>query len=126
DVPALPRAAGRSLVPLLRDEPFDAKRPLLASSRHYETKPERWQVAVRSGRFKLHAWPALGRAELRDLELDPGEHHDCGSAHPDVRARLEREVERLQRELATPPDRGELSESERRALRELGYADEER
>lgn len=126
DLPALPQAAGRSLVPLLRNEPFDANRALLASSRHYETKPERWQVAVRSGRFKLHAWPALGRSELRDLELDPGERDDCGSAHPDMRARLEREVEHLQRELATTLDRGELSESDRRTLRELGYADDER
>jgi len=124
DLPALPHSAGRSLMPLVRDEPFDSERALLASSRHYENHPERWQVAVRSGRFKLHVWPALGRAELRDLELDPLERNDCGAAHPHVRERLLREFERLQREFVEAPDRGELSASEQRALRELGYFDD--
>lgn len=124
--PSLPRAVGRSLVPLLRQQEFDVERPLLASSRHYEGKPERWQVAVRSGRFKLHAWPALGRAELRDLDADPGERADCSAAHPDVRARLLRELERLQAAFVASSERRALAESELRTLRELGYTDDGR
>ena len=126
DAPALPRAEGQSLAPLLRAESFDLQRTLVASSRHYEGKPERWQVAIRSGRFKLHAWPGLGRAELRDLDADPDERADCSAEHPDVRAHLQRELERLQAAFVASTERRELSESERRTLRELGYADDGR
>lgn len=126
NAPALPRARGTSLAPLLRGQPFEAERALLASSRHYDGKPERWQVAARSGRFKLHAWPALGRVELRDLEADPSEREDCSAAHPEVRARLLREVEGLKAAFVASSERRELSESELRTLRELGYADDGR
>lgn len=120
----LPRAEGRSLIPALRGEPLDASRTVVTTSRHYPDRPERWQVGVRSGPYKLCATPATQGFALFDLRSDPREKIDLSESRPQVVARLRKEVERTVQALEAPEISRELDESERRALAELGYADE--
>ncbi len=120
----LPRAEGRSLAPALRGEALDASREIVTTSRHYPQKPERWKVGVRSGPFKLCATPATQGFALFDLRTDPRELVDISESQPQVVARLRGEVERVVRALEAPELPRELDDSERRALAELGYADE--
>jgi arylsulfatase A-like enzyme len=120
----LPRAAGLSLTPALRGASLDASRMLVSTSRHYPGRPERWQVGVRSGPFKLCATPATQQVALFDLRSDPRELVDISASEPQVLARLRSEAERAARALEAPEGARSLDTAERRALAELGYADE--
>jgi choline-sulfatase len=81
-----PRNVGWSLVPLLREGRWDrGDRPLLA---HLVEFDEQHEVrAVVHGRYKL-VERRPGRAELFDLEADPGESRDLAERHPEIVARL--------------------------------------
>jgi arylsulfatase A-like enzyme len=85
-LPPDPRNVGWSLASLLRTGAWSrGDRPLLAHLREFDDKHE--IRAVVYGRHKL-VERRPGRAELYDVEADPGETRDLAAAHPDIVARL--------------------------------------
>lgn len=129
----LPTIAELAGVDLPSDRPIDGRSlaPVLERSGARETTPffyfrlrlpigdQHAQVgAVRDGRWKLKL-PQRGYPELFeplaltqlfahdrllfDLEADPGETHDVSADHPDVVARLSKEIESFEASLDAPP-----------------------
>jgi arylsulfatase A-like enzyme len=104
---------GADLTPYLQDRALD---PRVAVSQ-IDSKPD---TAIRTAAWKLYD----GR--LYDLAGDPGESRDVAAQHPEVAAKLARE---LRAEMASgpaaaaPPPGGDvqLSREERARLRALGY-----
>ena len=85
-LPPDPRNVGWSLVPLLREGRWDrGERPLLGHLVEFDEKHEVRAVVL--GRYKL-VERRPGRAELFDLETDPGESRDLAERHPEIVARL--------------------------------------
>ena len=115
---------GRSLLPLLRGQVRPA-RVLRLSSRYKDDFAE-LELALRRGRWKLVLRGASDRAELFDLDRDPGERRDLSASHP----RRAAEMERVLRDwyAARSPSGSDPTaapdEELARALRELGYLDE--
>jgi arylsulfatase A-like enzyme len=60
---------------------------------YWEFHERGFQQAVRMGRWKAVRLRAGGPLELYDLEADPGEKREVGSAHPDVVRRIETYLE---------------------------------
>jgi arylsulfatase A-like enzyme len=85
-LPPDPRNVGWSLAALLRTGAWSrGDRPLLAHLKQFDEKQE--IRAVVFGRHKLIE-RRPGRAELYDVEADPGETRDLAAVHPDIVARL--------------------------------------
>lgn len=82
---------GRSLLPLLREEPTTWRTYAFASSKRNEAEPTDFTIderVVEDGRWKLHAYLYKDAYALYDLDADPGEEHDVAAQHPDVVASL--------------------------------------
>jgi arylsulfatase A-like enzyme len=102
DVPA--DMQGRSLAPILKEEPPADWRTAFYYH-YYEGPPAEHTVAehygVTDGRYKLIHYYKLNQWELFDLADDPDELHSV-YGHPDYsapRARMEAELKRLREEL---------------------------
>jgi arylsulfatase A-like enzyme len=84
-------------------------------------------LAVREGRWKMLR-PEAGKAELYDLDADPGEKSDLARSHPEIAARLGRDLDaRIKLDAAAaaalPPLSGDppVAEELRAKLRAEGY-----
>jgi len=100
---------GKSIVPVLRDEP-DAESPHQAFFYYFKDRLE----CVRSGRWKLRLHPARGSNEdaadfpqLFDLESDIGETENVAAEHPDVVDRLMRLAEDARQDLGDGKKKGQ-------------------
>ncbi len=93
-LPPDPRNVGWSLAPLLREGRWDrGERPLLGHLVEFDEKHEVRAVVL--GRYKL-VERRPGRAELFDLETDPGESRDLAEGHPEIVARLREAYDRAE------------------------------
>ncbi len=134
-LPPEARFRGTSLLPLLRPDVRDGDRPCFGeidqklhpenTRREVEGVAGKWRW-LRLGRFKLFYVPrSSGAIDLRlyDLDTDPGETRDVREAHPELSARMEKELR-----VWLAEDRGEersyhISDEAREQLRSLGYTD---
>ena len=115
--------SGRSLLPLFARPPgaFSAE-PVVVETFRPESPRDR--QAFIAGRRKLILTPADERAQLFDLDADPGEHENLAAREPGATADL---TARLQARLAEARDRAlaveqrALTEEEIQRLRSLGY-----
>jgi len=121
-LPPDPRNVGWSLAPLLRTGTWShGDRPLLAHLVEFDEKQE--VRAVVFGRHKL-VERRPGRAELYDVEADPGETRDLATAHPEIVARLREAYERTEKSATRYGHAGQeslLSAEAIEKLRALGY-----
>jgi len=142
DLPALPHPiAGRSLLPLLRDDGTGAPRELFAENYSMANR-----AMIREGPYKLIETREFTRedvdrldpesirirglrlgAELYEIRSDPGERRDLFETNPEMGRKLreklraflaEQEARKFRRET------GELDEAERKRLEDLGYIEE--
>ncbi len=109
------RLDGTSLRPLI--EAGEAVHPVVFSA---------WGSlrAAKAGRFKLVYDLALRRAELYDLDADPGETRDVSAAHPREVDRLEHALSRRIREVEGSADEAQAlarGQAAARRLTALGY-----
>lgn len=112
-----PQFVGRSLLEYLVT-PDAAPRSVLATGNMWADPQTSWK----SGDDKLILYPD-GRAELFDLNVDPGETHDLAGLRPERVAELRDELAQVLRAMG-PLKRGEaaeLDEATRRSLEEFGY-----
>lgn len=82
---------GRSLIPLLRNPQAAFRTYAFASSKRNLGNASDFLIderAVRTDRWKLHAYLHKDAVELYDLQADPLETRDVSALHPDVAARL--------------------------------------
>lgn len=132
-LPALSDAEGASLLPVLRGEVQVAPRrgdvPLAFAeagrppTRYWSVQDERWKLIYRQPADGRR--PSIEHYELYDLVADSLETNDLAAAdHPEL-ARLRRPLEAWRSTAARPGPEREKSESELKALRALGYVDEE-
>jgi arylsulfatase A-like enzyme len=124
-----------SLAPLLRAEPTSTEalaqstvflevdfEPLMATSAHRSAHAK----ALISEGFKIIRHDHSGAVEIYDLRADPGEQRNLASLRPELRARLEPQLDRhieMSREGAMPAASRSHSASEIEELRALGYAE---
>jgi arylsulfatase A-like enzyme len=123
---------GIDLAPARAGEAADAgERPLWLQRPYYEEGRkdfgERgYGFGVRLGSWKLIEAPAEGRRELYDLAADPGERRDLSERRPELAEQLAGQI-RAFREAESGKPRASAardpSESDREALRALGYAE---
>lgn len=78
---------GKSLVSLLRDEPFQ-RGPIYWHYPHYGNQGGAPSGAVREGDWKLIEWYENGRLELFNLRQDIGERYNLAELQPGKRDRL--------------------------------------
>jgi arylsulfatase A-like enzyme len=93
-----------------------------------QTNTRRWALRTRRWKLLVNEFPRWQSTLLYDLENDPLERVDVADRHPDVVARLERELaERraaLPRRAATGGREIRLDDEQQARLRALGYLDE--
>ena len=109
-------------MPLLRRGRWDrGVRPLLAHLVEFDQKHEVRAVVL--GRYKL-VERRPGRAELFDLEADPGERDDLAGRHPEIVARLRDAYDRAEAGATRYTDSArdaQLAPEAIEKLRALGY-----
>lgn len=133
--PDLPMA-GRSLVPALRGEELPARSAiselrlrLRKDCRLESFATERWKIVreIPKKNGTRQARNAVQRTFLFDRINDPAEAHDVAAEHPDVVAKLERqlaaelEAAEAASEIFTSAEAMNLTEAELERLRALGY-----
>ncbi len=126
----VPTVLGRlGIAPAARVDGIDLLAPAERGARplFHRTTDLKWpQLAVRSERWKLIAWPRHQVQQLFDLEADPGESRNLASHRPLLYAGLGLLVrEQLERTLLRDLRADELGATgeEAEALRALGYLD---
>jgi len=97
ELPAHLRLDGANFLPILAGKSFPRTQPLYWQYEQARSDP--WQVAVRSGKWKLLANADLSRVALFDLSTDSGECSDLSAQHPDVVNHLHNQMQRLHREI---------------------------
>ena len=83
-----------------------------------------WWTSIRDGRWKLIKEHLRGRVMLFDLLNDPAERRNCAKDNPEVRQRLERELDRRDAAAKRSSPKGpvpEADEAQKRRLKSLGY-----
>ena len=90
----LPHADGTSMLPLLRGEPFTARRSLLEIQTTPDAVPGIYWAAIRTRTWRFIRW-GNGRRELYQLKDDPWELHDLYRRHRATADRLEARLDRL-------------------------------
>ena len=119
---------GRSLVPLIQGDPFTERAALS------QNKLNRMRFAMRTDDHKIIHDLKAGTEEVYDLRQDPGETTNLAQSHPELTARLRKELKELvkaNRTMAQELHREEpgvtasgdsvLTEEERERLKSLGY-----
>jgi arylsulfatase A-like enzyme len=124
ELPPLPAADGRSLVPLLRGHSA-GKRPEYTLAATFTPEAQEDLFAIRSPSWKLIYAPARDSCELYDLRADPGERKNVFAQQgrrPEVQS-LEQKLEHYVREVVRVERDGRPISAETRAiLHSLGYA----
>lgn len=127
--PPSPDEVGESLLPAQVEE-RGAAREIFAMRTNDEGGERARKRAVLRGRFKLIVTEPEGRAELYDVQDDPGERVDLAAAQPErvdeLRLVLEVQARSADPSLHGPGQAYRPSEEEARLLEELGYLEEQR
>jgi arylsulfatase A-like enzyme len=127
--PAAPGMQGRSLLPLIRGEPWVARASFAETTkgRKNRLESEKSQIwAVYKGEQKLILFDAdRYPAELFDLSKDGGEQRNLSAGEAEMRRALAGDLERWLQRTPTSPGAaaGELDDAMRRQLEALGYLD---
>jgi arylsulfatase A-like enzyme len=126
-IPSRPLAAASLL-----ESPGTAARPIRSSSRPIEEAPKPgefipkyvWLTSLIDGQWKLIEDHVRRRSQLVNMIEDPGELQDKSAEYPEVRRRLEGELDELEAEISRhSPESAvpQASEEQKRRLRSLGY-----
>ena len=138
-VPLPAGSRSESLVPILRGERAERRKPYAFSARYFFEDGRHW-LAVRDREWKLLARtpdldpnPQLRNAprwslddpktyyELYRIADDPGEEHDLFEQHPEQVARLAHVLADWGDSVAQGPTRAEMDDATHEALHALGY-----
>ena len=119
---------GRTLLPLVSGKDESSTRTLFAEAtkpHHVESRQgwpnERKSHALRGENWKLIETPYLGRRELYDLRIDPGEAHSLSGSGATPQEGLEQELKSWLDRAPRPPIRPDPRALKR--LESLGYLD---
>ncbi|MFO8056689.1 MAG: sulfatase [bacterium] len=123
---SLPRAKGRSLVPLIRGEADAKDRSIMLETRvkekaEDEEAPPPVSFGVATARWK-YIVTEEGEESLYDLLHDPHELENVASSYPEVLERLRRELRKLKKRYpAYKPEQEKISAEMKKRLKALGY-----